>query len=103
MAKYDLTGGLETKFTFLVDGKEFEFRKPTVREMRSMLNKFTAVENEKDTEKQLALSDEAMAAMYAFITPVKHEANIGELMQDQPVGAQNAFNEMIKKELGATS
>lgn len=103
MAKYDLTGGLETKFTFLIDGNEYEFRKPTVRELREMLKKFSAVEKEKDQDKQLKLSDDAMDLMYSFITPLNHERSVAEAMQDAPVGAQVAFNEMIKKELGATS
>lgn len=101
MAKYDLTGGLERKFTFSIDDKEFEFNKPTVREMRGLLKKFTAVEKEEDTDKQLKLSDAAMAELYKFITPVNHESDIAELMQDMPIGVQNGFNEMIKKELGA--
>jgi hypothetical protein len=40
MAKYDLTGSLETKFSFSISDKEFEFRKPTVREMREVAKKF---------------------------------------------------------------
>ncbi len=100
MAKYDLTGGLERKFTFSIDDKEFEFSKPTVREMRALLKKFASVEKEKDTDKQLKLSDAAMADLYKFIVPVNHDANIAELMQDMPIGVQNGFNDMIKKELG---
>jgi hypothetical protein len=103
MAKYDLTGGLETKFTFNIDDKEFEFRKPTVREMRAMLKKFTAVEKEKNPDKQLALSDEAMADLYAFVVPVGHDTPIAEAMDEQTIATQTAFNEMIKKELGAQS
>ncbi len=103
MAKYDLTGGLETKFTFSIDDKEFEFRKPTVREMRAVASKFSGVEKEQDPEKQIAMSDEAMAELYTFIVPIGHNSAIGDLINDQTVGVQNAFNEMIKKELGASS
>lgn len=101
MAKYDLTGSLETEFTFSIAGKEFRFRKPTVREMRAVAKKFSSIEKEKNTDKQLDMSDEAMGELYKFIEPIGHEEKVAELMQDQTVDVQNAFNEMIKKELGA--
>ena len=101
MAKYDLTGSLETKFSFSIGEKEFEFRKPTVREMREVAKKFAGIEKEEDVEKQTQLSDEAMAELYKFVLPINHDVNLKELMDDQPVGVQVAFNEMIKKELGA--
>jgi len=101
MAKYDLTGSLETSFTFSIADKEFSFRKPTVREMRSVANKFSAIEKEEDVNKQTEMSDEAMAQLYQFVHPVNHDSSIKELMDDQPVDVQVAFNEMIKKELGA--
>lgn len=103
MAKYDLTGSLETKFSFAIDGKEFEFRKPTVREMRAVARTFSVIEKEEDVDKQIEMSDTAMASLYQFITPVDHEEKIADLMQDQTINVQNAFNEMIKKELGANS
>jgi hypothetical protein len=101
MAKYDLTGSLETKFSFLVSEKEFEFRKPTVREMREVAKKFAGIDKEEDTDKQTQMSDEAMGELYKFVVPVNHDADLRELMDDQPVDVQVAFNEMIKKELGA--
>lgn len=101
MAKYDLTNSLESSFTFAIGDKEFTFRKPTVREMRVLAKKFSGAENESDPDKQVQLSDEAMLELYKFITGVGHETNIEELMNDQPVGVQIAFNEMIKTELGA--
>lgn len=103
MAKYDLTGSLEKDFTFSINDKEFNFRKPTVREMREVAKDFSGIENEKDPEKQIEMSDKAMERLYSFITPVGHSESIAEVIADQPVGVQNAFNEMIKKELGATS
>lgn len=103
MAKYDLSGGLETSFTFTIDGKEFEFRKPTVREMRAIAKQFSSIEKEQDQDKQLAAGDKAMATLYEYVKPVGHEVNIADLMPDQPLGVQTAFNDMIKKELGATS
>lgn len=102
MAKYDLTGSLETKFSFAIGDKEFEFRKPTVREMREVAKKFAGIEQEEDVEKQTQMSDEAMAELYRFVSPVNHDADLKELMDEQPVGVQVAFNEMIKKELGTT-
>lgn len=101
MAKYDLTGSLETKFSFAIGDKEFEFRKPTVREMREVAKKFAGIDKETDTEKQTQMSDEAMDSLYQFVTPINHESNLKELLDGQPVGVQVAFNEMIKKELGA--
>lgn len=100
MAKYDLTGSLETKFTFTIGDKEFEFRKPTVREMREVAKKFAGIENETDLDKQTKKSDEAMASLYTFVVPVGHEVTIRDTLEDQPVSVQAAFNEMIKKELG---
>ena len=100
MAKYDLTGSLETKFSFAIGDKEFEFRKPTVREMREVAKKFAGIDQEKDVEKQTQMSDEAMDSLYQFVTPVNHDGNLKEILDSQPVGVQVAFNEMIKKELG---
>jgi hypothetical protein len=100
MAKYDLTGSLETKFTFAIGEKEFEFKKPTVREMREVASKFAGIEKEEDVEKQTQKSDEAMAELYKFVTPIGHSDDLKTLLDDQPVDVQVAFNEMIKKELG---
>lgn len=102
MAKYDLTSSLEKSFTFTIDGKEFDFRKPTVREMRTVAKKFSNIENEKDADKQIEMSDAAMADLYQFITPLGHEENIADVLADQNISVQNAFNDMIKKELGAS-
>ena len=101
MAKYDLTSSLETSFTFTIGDKEFTFRKPTVREMRAIAKKFSGIELEQDADKQAELSDEAMRDLYNFVTPVNHEAHIGDLLDEQPVNVQIAFNDMIKAELGA--
>lgn len=101
MAKYNLTSSLETSFTFTIGDKEFTFRKPTVREMRAIAKKFSGIESEQDADKQAELSDEAMRDLYNFVTPVNHEANIGDLLDEQPVDVQIAFNDMIKAELGA--
>lgn len=103
MAKYDLTGSLEKDFTFSIDDKEFSFRKPTVREMRAVAKKFAGIDKEKNPDKQLEMSDEAMKELYSFITPINHEESIADVIADQTVGVQNAFNEMIKKELGAAN
>ena len=101
MAKYDLTGSLETDFTFTIGDKEFQFRKPTVREMREVSKKFAGIDAEADIETQTEKSEEAMASLYQFVTPVGHESKIQDLLEEQPVSVQVAFNEMIKKELGA--
>ena len=101
MAKYNLTGGLETKFTFSIGDKEFEFRKPTVREMRAVAKKFAGIETEKDPDKQEELSDAAMAELYTFVVPINHTEDLKTLLDDQPIDVQNAFNNMIKKEIGA--
>lgn len=100
MAKYDLTGSLESKFTFTIGDKEFEFRKPTVREMREVAKKFAGLEAETDPDKQTQMSDEAMGELYKFVSPVGHDAVLKDLLDDQPVDVQAAFNDMIKKELG---
>jgi len=103
MAKYDLTGALEVEFTFAISEKEFTFRKPTVREMREIANKFAIVDKEEDLEKQQKLNDAAMAELYKFITPINHQEDLKTLLDDQPVDVQNAFNEMIKTELAPGS
>ncbi len=100
MAKYDLTGSLETKFTFAIGELEFEFNKPTVREMREVAKKFSTIEKEEDVEKQTQMSDEAMAELYRFVTPIGHDADIKTVLDNQTVDVQVAFNEMIKTELG---
>ncbi len=103
MAKYDLSGGLETSFTFTIEDKEYKFRKPTVREMRGIAKQFSGIEKEKDQDKQLAAGDKAMATLYEYVEPVDHDTPIAEFILDQPLGVQSAFNDMIKKELGASS
>lgn len=100
MAKYDLTGSLEAKFSFTIGDKEFEFRKPTVREMREVSKKFSGLENETDIDEQTRKSDEAMAELYKFVVSVGHEEDIKNVLDDQPVSVQAAFNNMIKEELG---
>ena len=103
MAKYDLTGALEASFTFNIGDKEFSFRKPTVREMRAVAKTFASVDQSSDPEEQAVASENAMRELYKFISNVNHDSSIEDLMNDQPVGVQIAFNEMIKKELGAQS
>lgn len=103
MAKYDLTSSLEATFTFAIGDKEFTFRKPTVREMREVSKTFAGIERETDAEKQIELSDQAMMELYKFVEPIGHDSNIAELLQDQPISVQTAFNEMIKKELSASN
>ncbi len=68
MAKYDLTNSLEKDFVFAIDGKEFLFRKPTVREMRSIASKFSGIEKITDPDEQLRQNDEAQRELYAFIS-----------------------------------
>lgn len=99
MAKYDLTSSLETSFTFSIKDKEFEFRKPTVREMRSIAKKFAGIDKEDDSDKQIEKSDEAMNELYQFIVPINHDTPVQELLNDMPIDVQNAFNDMVKKEL----
>ena len=100
MAKYDLTSSLEKSFTFSIDDKEFEFRKPTVREMRAVAKAFSGIEKEKNADKQLEMSDNAMGELYQYISPLGHTESVAEIISNQNIGVQNAFNEMIKKELG---
>lgn len=100
MAKYDLTGSLEKEFTFSIDGEEFVFKKPTVREMRSLAKKFSAINKEADADKQVELSDDAMSELYAYISSTSSERYIADVIDEQPVNVQVAFNEMIQKELG---
>jgi hypothetical protein len=101
MAKYDLTNNLEVSFTFAIGDKEFTFRKPTVREMRALAKSFSGIGEEADPDKQIEQSDGAMKELYKFITVVGHDTDIADLMEEQPVGVQIAFNEMVQKELGA--
>lgn len=101
MAKYDLTGSLETEFTFAILDKEFKFRKPTVREMRAISSKFAGITEETDPQIQVEQSEQAMAELYKFVEPIGHDSDIKDVLENQPVTVQNAFNEMIKKELGA--
>lgn len=102
MAKYDLTGSLEPTFTFGIGGDEFEFRKPTVREMRGLTKEFSKVDTSEDPDEQIKASDEAMGKLYEFIKPVGHDKNLKDVMESQTLDVQLAFNDMIKKELGAS-
>lgn len=101
MAKYDLTGSLEKDFTFKIGDAEFLFRKPTVREMRVIAKQFSAINETDDSEEQLERSDEAMKALYEYITPTNGDRHIAEVLDEQTVDVQVGFNDMIQKELGA--
>ena len=101
MSKYDLTNNLEASFIFSIDGKEFEFRKPTVREMRAVSKEFSSIDKETDDDKKIAKSEEAMKVLYDFVKPIGHTENIVDIMENQPMSVQVAFNEMVRKELGA--
>lgn len=103
MAKYDLTSALEVSFNFTIGDKEFSFKKPTVREMRAVSKRFAGIDKEKDLDKQVELSDKAMSEIYKFCEPVNHNTKVEDVLPDQPIDVQVAFNEMIKKELGASS
>lgn len=103
MAKYDLTGSLEKDFTFKIGKEEFLFRKPTVREMRGLSKSFAAVSKAEDPDQQSELSDQAMMALYEYITNVDADGrSVAEALDEQPMNVQLAFNEMIQAELGAT-
>lgn len=101
MAKYDLTGSLEKDFTFSINGEGFTFRKPTVREMRALAKGFSAIEKETDPDKQIEISDAAMQDLFQYITPDEGGRSIAEVLDEQTVDVQIAFNEMIQAELGA--
>lgn len=104
MTKYDLTGALEASVTFNIGDKEFTLKKPTVREMRQVSRVFASIDaNSSDVEAQEQASEQAMSELYKFVSPINHDEDIKDLIEDQPVGVQIAFNEMIKKELGAQS
>lgn len=104
MANRNLTPDtLERNFTFTIDNKEFLFEKPTVREMREVAKKFSGINAETDPDKQLELSDEAMKELYKFVTPVGHDEDIAEVLNNQVVAVQNAFNTMVQEELGFNS
>lgn len=102
MAKYDLTGSLETEFTFNIGDQEFIFHKPTVRQMRELSKGFSAIANESDPEKQADLSQDAMNGLYQYITNTTSDRHIADVLDEQPMDVQLGFNEMIQKELGAT-
>ena len=101
MAKYDLTKSLDKDFTLSIDDKEYLFRKPTVREMRVIAKQFSSIDESADQDAQLEQSDAAMRELYKFITPIDHDADFAEVLSNQPMGVQIAFNEVIQKELGA--
>lgn len=100
MAKHDLTGALESTFTFSINGLEFSFRKPTTREAREIGKKFRAVQELDNDEARERAEEEATNEMYKFITPVGHENNIGDVLLDAPVDVSRRFGEMVTKELG---
>ncbi|MCA9340786.1 MAG: hypothetical protein KDA17_07765 [Candidatus Saccharibacteria bacterium] len=100
MAKYDLTGSLEREFTFSINDEEFSFKKPTVREMRALAKKFSAINTEEDAERQAELSEAAMNELYKCVTNVRGERHISEVLDEQPSDVQMLFNDMIQKELG---
>lgn len=101
MAKYDLTGSLETSFNFNIGTLEYSFRKPTVREMRNISKAFQGVDDSADPEVQMEQSEKGLNELYALVTPVGHNSPIREVLDNSTVDVQMAFNEMVQKELGA--
>lgn len=101
MAKYDLTGSLEKDFTFSINGAEYTFRKPTVREARAIGKQFSGIQKETDEERQVELSDNALKTLYEYITPTGEARPIAEVIEEQTVDVQIAFMEMIQAELGS--
>lgn len=101
MAKYNLTNSLERTFSFSIDDKEFLFTKPTVRQMREISRKYADISSEENPDVQDEKTQAAMRSLYAHISPVGHDSNIEDVMNDQTLDVQFAFNEMIQKELGA--
>jgi hypothetical protein len=100
MADYDLTGKLKKEFTFSIDGQEYVFHKPTVRDMRSLAKKFNAINKELDPDAQVDLTDEALTELFKYIDSIGESRPIAEVMDEQTVDVQNLFNDMILKELG---
>lgn len=101
MSKYDLTNNLEVSFMFSIHGKEYEFRKPTVREMRAISKEFSSIDKEENEDKKIEKSEEAMKKLYSFVKSIGHEEKIADVMENQPMSVQIAFNDMVRKELGA--
>lgn len=98
MADYDLTGSLKKDFTFSIEGEEFTFRKPTVREMRTLVKRFSAVDKQTDTDDKARRSQEAMDELYTYIDS-ESGAFIGEVMDNQTVDVQAAFMDMVLEQL----
>lgn len=99
MADYDLTGSLKKDFTFSINGEEFTFRKPTVREMRALAKKFSAINKETDDDIKVERSDEAMAELFTYVENRTSDRFIGDVLDEQPVDVQVAFNDMIQEQL----
>lgn len=102
MSDYDLTGSLKKDFTFSINGAEFVFRKPTVREMRALAKRFAAINKATDDDEKTARSEEAMDELYMYIENRSGDAYIGAVMDEQTVDVQAAFMDMIQKELVKT-
>lgn len=100
---YNLTDNVKTSFNFKLGELVYNFRYPTTREMRELstmnqeLQKLVEEKaDEKAIEKQSKLSE---AKMNALVTPVDHENQISEVLEDMPINVVRGFRGMMAKEI----
>lgn len=103
MAQYNLTDNVQDSFTFNLGALEYSFRYPTTKEMRELsqlnadLQKLVDDKaDDKEIKKQSELSE---AKMNALVTPVGHDNQISEVLEDQPINVVRNFRQMMAKEI----
>jgi hypothetical protein len=103
MAQYNLTDNTSDSFTFKLGELEYSFRYPTTQELREIgvlnneLQKL--LEDKADDAVIEAKSKESEVKMNSLVTPVGHDAQIGEVLETQGINVVRNFRNMMKKEI----
>lgn len=99
---YDLDSVKES-FNFKLGTLVFNFRYPTTREIRTLSEMNTELQalvdkkaSEAAIKKQSKLSEDKMNEL---VTPVDHENQISEVLEDMPINVVRGFRSMMAKEI----
>lgn len=114
---YNLTDNAKESFNFQLGDLVFNFRYPTTREMRDLAaknNELQEMAQEKEADDKLPedkksgkdydklIKDSSAASeakMNELVTPVDHENQISEVLEDMPINVVRNFRNMMAREI----
>ena len=101
MATYNLSDNISKSFSFEIDGKVYDFRRPLVSELKANQKIQAELDAASTPEEKQAVADKMQKFVYNLITPVDHDVSIEKALDESPVNVLQAFNKMAEKELSA--